>query len=242
MKITFYQIIFLILSSFLLSCNKGVPISDPQFGQLAIANQAGNALRVIQGESLNVAFDNNGNTLVSVPAQRSRYRIYLGEILSKDTTLFINPYVTNRFATYISGNDQKVDIVNDEFHGLKKELIPDSGQVKVSIANHNTTLPDQINIDILTTTDVANNASTILAGQINGITRSFSPYKGLMIGRTSIGKNVTSYTLNIKDPADGRLLKSVPLTMPVTIDNNIAGKIFLIYLDGSMNATVLLSK
>ncbi|SDZ83208.1 hypothetical protein [Pedobacter hartonius] len=243
----FFYLISLFIFSILFSCSKGEPVQDPQFGDVSLVNSSSENIFIIQGDHTKLV-NRGDNFALSIPSGKSRFKFYLKDTLTLDTVLPVKPYTGNIYTLFKPSANTDLRIIDDSLNGLNKEVIPDSGFLKISLANFSKSLPDKINIDIATTTYIPFSYRAIQVAENISVSSSFSPFKTIIIGvnqSTSL-KVVNVFTLTVKDPINNSVLATIPLTIPSNISSATAGKligsVFLIYINENGTASILMSK
>lgn len=243
MRIIFYLISFILLSSCFSSCSKGSLVKDPQFGKISFVSSSPGQIDSIAGD--NNKFKVNAGA-VSIVSGKSRFRFYLGKALLHDTLLSVEPFTTHIYTLFKPYSDSDLKIFDSSLNGLNKEIIPDSGLVKFSIANLSATLPAKVNVYISTTTYTPFSEKPIQVGEFLNVSSSFSEFHTIMVGVNQSSKAINKFTLTIKDAGNNSLLATAPLVLPVSATagsiGNLTAAIYLLYLGNSGTVNILMSK
>lgn len=238
MRIIIYLIsIFLILFG-VSSCSKGELISDPLFGYLSFSNFAG-SISVIEGADKKLGPDAKNVSMVS---GENRFRFYNADELQLDTLLKINPLTNNQYFIFKPNSNSSFRVLDLSFNGFDKQVLPDSGMVKISVANFSAILPDKVNIYLTTTTYSSNVLEQIQVGEFLNTNGSFSAFQTIRFGKNQLSRPQNLFVLTIKDPKDNKLLNTIPLTLPAIPTGKLVSSVYVLYINADNNATILMSK
>jgi hypothetical protein len=186
------------------------------------------------------------NLAKNLPSGNNRFRFYTGETLLRDTLLSVEPYKTHVYTLFKPNANAQLKIFDSRLNGLDKELLPDSGFVKFSLANFSKSLPGKVNISISTQTYTPFSDKPIQVGEFLNVSNSFSGFHTVMVGVNQSSNAVNTFTLTIKNPDNNLVLATIPLVLPVSATagsiGKLTGSIYIIYLNDSSNATILMSK
>lgn len=240
-----FYLISLFIFSFLFSCSKGGPVQDPQFGNVLLLNSLSENIGIIQGDYTKLV--TSGDSLVlNIPSGKSRFKFYLKDTLSLDTLLSVEPYVNNKRTLFKPSVNTDLRIIDNSLNGFNREVAPDSGFLKISLANFSKSLPDKINIDISTTTYTPFSLKPIQVAENINVSSSFSVFKTIKFGINQVSVPVTLFTLTVKDPSSNLILASIPLIIPLGQSSGtttrLVGSIFLLYINEDNVTSILMSK
>lgn len=241
-QIHFIGIVILL---FTISCSKGDLVKDPVYGLIAISTIGTEKIIVVQGDDHVVIV--NATTATSVLTGKNRFRFYIAERLLLDTSLFIEPIKRNVFVLFKPDESFDLKVFDPTLNGLDKEVVPDSGLIKFSIVNLSKSLPDKVNISINTTTSVLGAPYVIRVGEFLNVSRSFSAYQSLVLGKKEqLSFSESKFTLLIKDAADQTLLSTAALELPLGNSGSAVGKLtsstYILYLYDNNVVSILMSK
>lgn len=242
MRIIFYLITIILISTSIFSCSKGDLVNDPQFGKISIAAVVTEDINVVQGDDHK--FTANGAEF-DIISGKNRFRFYTKQRLLLDTLFSVKPYQRSSFVIFKQNADSGLRVFDYDLNGFNKEAIPDSGFVKFSLVNLSKTLPRKVDAYINTTTYTPNSDKPIQVGKFLSVTSSFSAFQNIMIGKSQSSAQVNMFTLVIKDPVTENVLATVPLTLPFLaagINGQFISSIYIIYLDDNGAASILMSK
>ena len=245
MRKILYLILLFVSTNFLLSCSKGGPVQDPQFGDILLSNSLSEDLSVVKGED-NKLLKSKESIQLKTPSVKTRFRFYAASSLLLDTLLSVQAYEVSSYTLFKPTINANLQIIDSEFNGLNNEISPDKGFVKLSIANFSKSLPGKVNIEVFTTTYTPFSLKTIQVGQMSNVSSSFSSFQSLLVGVDQSSKPINVFTLTVKDPISDSILTTIPLTLPygINADNNnqLAASVYLVYLNEQSVPSILMSK
>lgn len=239
MRINFYLILIPLLFSVLCSCTKGDLVKDPQFGTVSISNFALGNINVIQGKDQSFPAD---GTKKGVIAGQSQFRFYESDKLLLDTALSVEPFVEHAYIMFRPTTNTDLKIYDSSLNGLNKEPLPDSGAVKISLANFSATLPNKVNIYLTTTTYILNNPQEIRVAEFINVDRSFSGFKKIVLGKDLSSLPQKTFSMSVKDPVDNKLLETLTIILPGSSTGALLKSVYLLYIDANSSPTILMSK
>lgn len=243
MRITYYLILFSLIFIYFSSCSKGDVIRDPQFGRISFVSPTPGQIDSIAGDR--DKFTVNAGA-VSIISGKSRFRFYSEKVLLQDTLLSVEPFTTRTYTLFKPYTDSNLKIFDSSLNGLNKEVLPDSGFVKFSIANLSESLPGKVNVYISTTTYTPSSEKPIQVGELLNVSSSFSKFQTIMVGINQSSRVINKFTLTIKDAGNNSLLATIPLVLPVSTTAGTIGQltagIYLLYLGNSGTVNILMSK
>lgn len=223
-----------------MSCSKGSPVQDPAFGSLTFSYLTSENITVKANDDQKIL--PKGTAIQSI-AGKNRFRFYKDDVLLKDTLLSVEPFVNHDYFVFKPGQQDRLQVVDKALNGLKDELPPDSGTVKISFANLNYALPDKINIVVTTTTYVNNIEREIQVGEFLNVERSFSPFRVLAIGKGRGAGSFDTFRLSISDPSGPKILGTGTFILPLQSPNGtLINNILLVYLAAGNSANMLMSR
>lgn len=240
MRIIIYLISISLALLNICSCSKGDPVSDPGFGNLSIANFASGETRIIQGTDHE--FIANGKNF-SLLSGKNRFRFYNADLLLLDTLLSVDAFEAHAYFMFRPAISSPLKIVDSRLNDFDKELKPDSGSVKISLANFSKSLPDRVNIYVLTSTYIPYALQPVQVGAWQNVSRSFSGFQKIKTGRDQSSRPVKEFTLVVKDPDDRAVLSTATFTLPLIPEpGKQASSVYLIYINGDGQVIPLMSK
>ncbi|MET4139964.1 hypothetical protein [Pedobacter sp. UYP1] len=240
MRIIFY-FIFSVLTLFsFLSCSKGEPVKDLLFGKLALVDFTPGGITIIAGANTKFSGQVYNESFVS---GGNRFRFYDKDILLLDTSLMVEAYKKHIYFMFKPGADKTLRIFDETLNGFDKETLPDTGSVKISIANFFTALPNKVNVYLTTNTYQPPILQPIQVAEFPGVTQSFSGFKVIIPGKDQLLQQVEAFTLVIKDVASQNVLKTIPFTLPRKVNSKeLASDVYLLYVNDQGGVTTLMSK
>lgn len=238
MRINLYLTLCLLVSCILFSCSKGSPVDEPAFGGLLLTHFTFEKIDAIAGDDQKALLPGSNVNLVS---GKNRFRFYNNEVLLLDTMLNVKPYVVTNYYVFKPGDRDQLKILDRQFNGLEHETLPDSGSVKFSLANLNYALPDKVNIVLSTITYVNGIAREIQAGEFLNVSRSFSSFQKVLIGKGQIVGSTELIKITVKD-LNQNVIATSSVTFPVGPGNLLTSSVFLIYIGVNNASTILMSK
>lgn len=238
MRIIFYLISFIIISTCIFSCAKESLVNDPQFGNVSFVNAATETIDIKRDTS---KFKADG-IKVSLPSGKNQFRFYAGDQLLKDTLLSVEPYTTHVYTLFKPDRSSALQIFDSGLNGFNKEILPDSGLVKFSIANFSASFPNKVNVYISTKTYTPNSDKTIQVGDFLNVSRSFSEFHTVMTGVNSSSNVVNAFTLIIKSTDNNTVLATIPLVLSTATGGKLSASVYLLYIRDMSSASILMSK
>lgn len=228
---------------FLLSCAKETPVTEPLYGLVYLTNTTGSKIDVITGD--NKSFDWNALHPTSLPAGKNRFRFYDTGALLLDTTLVVEPVNKHYYVLFKPNRNSIFRIYDNQLNGFDKEIKPDSGSVKFSLANFSENFPSKVNIYI-TTSMVLNSSDTeVQVGEFLDVSGSFSAYHKIALGTSPGGGVISKFTFTVKDPNTQAVLTKTSIDLPKVLEvgaNRLAGNVYLLYLKADNTPDILMSK
>lgn len=180
---------------------------------------------------------------VNLISGQNRFRFYSLDTLLLDTMLNVEPFIQNSYYMFRPTLDIPIKIVDYHLNGLDTEVPPDSGVVKISLAQFSKTFPGKVNIYVTTETYNINSLQQIQVGQFENVSANFSVYQKITLGKSQLSKQINAFGLIIKDPADQKVLATSSFTLPnVALTGKLLSSVYLLYLDANGKATILMSK
>lgn len=240
MRIKFYFIFSFLFLLIFSACSKGDVVKEPQFGMVTIKNLAPGNISAVQGENQTIPL--NGFSF-NVLAGKSRFRFYESNALLLDTTLLIEPYLPNPYVLFRPALNFGLKIYDPGFHGLDKELLPDSGVVKMSFANFSSSLPGKVNIYLTAMNYTSNVPKEIQVGEFLNVNSSFSAFSKVTLAINQASQPQDIFSVLVKDPVDGKLLATTSFTLPTNVDTRLLqNSIYLLYLNPGNAVATLMSR
>jgi hypothetical protein len=238
MRINLYFLSGVLLSCMVLSCSKGSPVDNPAFGGLLFSPVSAEKIDVVAGDDQKPLQLMNKVNLIS---GKNRFRFYISEDLVLDTMLNVKPFVVTDYYIFKPGDRDQLKIMDRQFNGLENEYLPDSGSVKLSIANLNYALPDKVNIVLSTTTFVNGIGREIQVGEFPNVSRSFSSFRKVLIGKAQLAGSTELIKITVKD-VNQNVIGTSSLTFPLGPGNLLTNGVFLIYIGVNNASSILMSK
>lgn len=240
MRIKFYLLKFILLSTTLLSCSKGEFIKDPRFGSISFTNQSLQQINVIEGDEYKIPTD---AAPVSLLAGEHRFRFYDNTELVLDTPLMVDAFSNKNFYVVKTDKNAALKVFDSGFKDFSSISSPDSGMMKVSFANFSSLLPKRVNVYITTSHYQNNTPAEIQVGEFLDVNAEFSDFKVVPIGRGIGATQQNIYTIAVRSPQTNELLATSTVNFPrlpgvLALQYNV----YMIYLNGENNAQILMSK
>ncbi|AMP99311.1 hypothetical protein AY601_2420 [Pedobacter cryoconitis] len=240
MRIIFYFIFSVLILFSFLSCSKGEPVKDLLFGKLAFIDFTPGGIRIIAGSANKFSAPIEDASFVS---GENRFRFYDKDILLIDTLLRVEAYKKHTYFMFKPNADKTLRIFDETLNGFDKETLPDTGSVKISMANYFSALPNKVDIAITTNTYQPPILQLIQVAEFLNVTQSFSQFKVIIPGKDQLLQEVNSFTLIIKDVVSKNVLKTIPFTLPKKINSKeLASDVYLLYVNDQGGVTTLMSK
>jgi len=240
MRIILYSILSILVISSLLSCSKGSVFNDPKFGSILLTKISSSNFTIIQGENNQLSV---GNNVINMISGNNRFRFYESDMLLLDTLLSVEPFVIHPYILFRPNQNKRLRIFDSSLNGLDKEGLPDSGNIKISLANFSSSLPDKVNVYLTTTTYTPTGLREVQVAEFLGVSGTFSVFQNIITGKNELLMPIDIFNLTIKDPADQKVLGTAVLSLA---DINSAGvlkrSVYLIYLNSESSANILMSK
>ena len=232
-----------LLAFFLLSCSKENPVTEPLYGLVYLTGTTEGTIDVIAGD--NKKYNWAAAHPVSLIAGKNRFRFYDVATLLLDTMLMVEPVSKNYYVLFRPNRNSILRVYDNKLNGFDKELKPDSGLVKFSLANFSETLPSNVNIYI-TTSMVLNSRNTeVQVGEFLDVSGTFSAYHKIALGADLNGGIISKFTLTVKDPNTQAVLVNTSIDLPKVLEvgaNRLAGSVYLLYLKADNTPAILMSK
>jgi len=244
MRIIFYLILVFMFFTFS-SCSKGDPVQEPLLGNIYMQNFLPEDIGITGAENVRSVKSKDFLQFI-LPSGKNRFRFYLNDTLSLDTLLQVNAYEESHYTLFRKSPLADLTVLDASFNGLDKELIPDSGFIKLCIANFSSSLPNNINLDIYTNTYTPVSLKPIQVAENVKISSSFSDFETVRVGISQASNPVNLYTLVAKDPSTNSILASIPFTIPFGTSagtiNKLDGSVFLLFINENNTPTILMRK
>lgn len=220
------------------SCTKGDIVNAPQFGRILVNKFSPEEIEIVKGDGEALKFGFVSNSI----SGSNRFRIYQTGSLLLDTQIYVKPYLTNNYIMFKPNQSSHPRILDTDYHGFSKEEYPDSGYIKLSLANFSTSLPNKVSISVSTTTYTPFTDKPIQVGEYLNISDAFSDFHRVACGTTSSSSRQNQFTLTVKDISGQLVLATFPLTIVNEVTpGKVNNTVYLVYLDNN-GATILMSK
>lgn len=228
---------------FLLSCSKETPVTEPLYGLVYLTGTTEGTIDVITGD--NKKYDWAAVHPVSLIAGKNRFRFYDAATLLLDTMLMVEPVNKHYYVLFRPNRNSILRVYDNKLNGLDKEIKPDSGSVKFSLANFSETLPSKVNIYITTTMVLNSRDTEVQVGEFLAVSGSFSAYHKIALGSDINGVMISKFTFTVKDPNTQAVLIKTSIDLPKVLEvgaNRLAGNVYLLYLKADNTPAILMSK
>lgn len=224
------------------ACSKGSIVDEPVFGFISINKLAATEIKVIKGDT--TVFSANG-VVFNALAGPNRFRFYEGEVLSLDTMLVATPNYNHPYVLFKPNGNTPIRIYDSKFNGFDKEVLPDTGFIKISIANFSEQFPAKVNVYITTNTIIDGRQQEIQTAEFLNVSGSFPPVTLAKLGSTTSGIFEHKLTLILKDPEMNTVLMTKDLILPTGAgkgSKNLPYTVYLVYIDGKDAVQIMMNK